>query len=107
MLRSVAEHRFLPLWIDVAAPRSPNLHAGIDVGKCKMGTKLGGDPTGPRHSFVTTGPKIDRAKDVAYRKLLRRRFFHVGTGPNRALGSAEYFRGHGAQQKLIEGVAIG
>src|SRR5208282_94365 len=86
MLRSVTDQRFFPLWNDVTAARSPKLHPGSNVGECKTGTEFGGHLRGPRHSFVTPGAEIDRAEDIADRKLLPWRFFHVGAGPNRALG---------------------
>jgi len=86
MLRSVADKRLFRLRNDVTAAGSPKLHRGSDVGERKTGTEFGGHLRGPRHSFVTTEAEIDRAQDVADRKLLHWRFFHVGAGPNRTLG---------------------
>src|SRR5208283_3627503 len=84
-LRSIGDQRLFPLRNHVTASRSPELHRGSDVGERKMGTEFGGDWSRPRHSFLTTRAQIDRAQDVADRKLPHWRFFHGAPGPHRTL----------------------
>src|SRR5271165_6702155 len=87
-LGSVADERFFPLLIYEPAAGSPKLHPGSDMCEIKTGPEFGGELGGPRHGFITSRAQIDRTQDVADRKLAPWRFFHVGTGPNRALDPA-------------------